>query len=187
MKSHGYAIKSKSEASEKIVKPASYSDGRCGVSLKFFHDKECFSKWQKSELKAFSAWVMKIAARSKADITRDTNKCHSHRGAPPRDLPDTVSQDETFYSIKVKDNTAWRVFGFFGDRDFHIIWLDRSHSVHKLQPATDLASTRSNLKGAKLNHREFACNTSLGDIMEPKREQNVTAYAIAQRCFCGLG
>lgn len=54
-------------------------------------------------------------------------QCHGHKGRRGKGftLPDALSEDLNFYSIRVNDKA--RVHGFFAGNQFYLVWLDRNH------------------------------------------------------------
>lgn len=105
------------------------ADTKIGVNLRYFQKShECFSTWVKDDLKAFSGWVEKMAARTEAQITSTTLTCHAHVGktkAPPAG----VSPDVKMYGLDV--GAKARVHGFFLGSQFYLVWLDRTHAIFK--------------------------------------------------------
>ncbi|MDA7981873.1 MAG: hypothetical protein MPJ82_04540 [Alphaproteobacteria bacterium] len=101
-----------------------------GVNLRFFRrSHECFSDWQKKELKQFALRVEKMARLTEAQAMSD-NYGHAHRGdnAATADLlPRGISGDTPVYSMRVTRKA--RVHGFFSGGDFYLIALDRNHRV----------------------------------------------------------
>jgi hypothetical protein len=97
------------------------------VNLRYFEKKyECFSKWQKPELKAFSSWLGKMSNSTPSQVTSTTNTCHAHRGKT-KPLPISISKEVQMYSFDVAKKA--RVHGFFTGNDLFLVWLDRNHEV----------------------------------------------------------
>lgn len=108
-------------------------DGKLSVNLKYYQKSaECFSSWQKAELKAFSNWVDKTCTRTEAQVTSATKNCHAHnpgKRAAGFSVPQEVSPDVKFYGLDV--TKGGRVHGFFERGQFFLVWLDRGHKVFK--------------------------------------------------------
>jgi hypothetical protein len=98
------------------------------VNLRYFHrSNECFSKWQKKELIAFSGFVEKMATKTASQVTSVTQTCHSHMGTTNKRLPVTVSKDVRMYSLDV--GPKGRVHGFFSQGTFFMVWIDRAGKI----------------------------------------------------------
>lgn len=105
-------------------------DDKVAVNLRYFQSShECFSAWQKAELKAFSSFVVKLSKRTKQEVTSTTKTCHAHKGAT-KPLPSGVSPEVKLYSLDVGSKV--RVHGFFVQNGFFLVWLDREHKVLSL-------------------------------------------------------
>lgn len=102
------------------------------ISLKYCRTScECFSAWQKNELKKFSATISKISGYSPLQLQSNTNLCGSHKGQPSQERfcrPDTISDDIRFFEIKVDPSNKARIHGFFVGSVFFLVWLDRKHA-----------------------------------------------------------
>jgi hypothetical protein len=98
------------------------------VNLLYFHrSNECFSKWQKHELSAFSGFVEKMATKTESQVTSVTGTCHSHMGTTTKRLPSAVSKDVRMYSLDV--GPKGRVHGFFSKGIFFLVWIDRAGKI----------------------------------------------------------
>jgi len=98
------------------------------VNLLYFHrSNECFSKWQKQELVAFSGFVEKMATKTESQVTSVTQTCHSHMGSTTKRLPAAVSKDVRMYSLDV--GPKGRVHGFFSKGTFFLVWIDRAGKI----------------------------------------------------------
>ncbi len=104
-------------------------DNKIGVNLRYFQKShECFSAWIKEDLKAFSGWIEKMAARTESQITSTTKTCHAHKGKT-KSLPPEVSPEVKMYGLDV--GAKARVHGFFVGSQFYLVWLDRTHAIFK--------------------------------------------------------
>lgn len=116
-----------------IVEAMPHDDGLVSVNLKYFQKScECFSKWQKDELKAFSGWIEKISLRTEEQIKSTTKTCHHHEGTNRKgrfSIPDAVSPEVSLYGLDVGSKA--RVHGFFASNNFFLLWLDRQHDCFK--------------------------------------------------------
>lgn len=99
------------------------------VNLRYYQASyQCFSKWQKTELKAFSSWCEKISNRTEAQITSTTQTCHAHINPSKRPrLPSELSPDIQIYGLDVSSKA--RAHGFFALGNFFLVWLDRDHKL----------------------------------------------------------
>ena len=121
------------EGEEKISLPETlynhFSGDKISVSLKYYNSScECFSAWQKRELKGFSRFIGKLIERTGDQIRQTTQTCHAHMGNPKKSRfsrPIEISPDIKFYSLDVGKKE--RVHGFFNDPIFFLVWLDRNH------------------------------------------------------------
>lgn len=129
-----------SKASSKIIKPDSspplvnkilhkYLVGEnVSISLKYLNIAcECFSNWEKEELKSFSNLIEKLKKQTQSQIKTNTKNCHAHKGSAKQNRfsKPTISDDIKFYSLRV--NNKARVHGFFIESVFFLVWLDRNH------------------------------------------------------------
>lgn len=98
------------------------------VNLRYFQkSNECFSKWQPRELKSFSNFILKMAAKTESQVTSMTGTCHSHKGATSKKLPAGVSKDVRMYSLDV--GPKGRIHGFFSSGTFFLVWIDRDGKI----------------------------------------------------------
>ena len=108
-------------------------DEGVSISLKYYRkDSECFSAWQSSELKKFSAALEKISGQTAKDLKSYKPLCVKHKGPPAAkrfSRPDSLSEDLDFYEIKIDASNKARVHGVFVDSIFFLVWLDRQHAV----------------------------------------------------------
>ena len=113
-------------------KLASEDEG-VSVSLKYFRSgTECFSDWNSAELKKFSTTVGKVKKFTAKQLTGYKALCDRHKYAPAEDRfarPDELSEDLSFYELKVDPSNKARVHGVFVGSVFFLVWLDRAHAV----------------------------------------------------------
>lgn len=109
--------------------------GSVSVSLRYYHRKcECFSSWKASELKSFSSVIEKIRGYNAKMLCAKKNLCEMHKGKPSRDRfsrPKEISEDQSFWEIKVDQSNKLRVHGFFVGDVFFLVWLDRRHDCFR--------------------------------------------------------
>lgn len=102
------------------------------ISLKYYRVTcECFSAWQKNELKKFSTTIDKINGYSPQLLQGNPNLCKYHKGPPSQERfcrPDAISDDIGFFEIKVDPSNKARIHGFFVGSVFFLVWLDREHA-----------------------------------------------------------
>lgn len=97
------------------------------VNLRYYQRRqECFSQWQKDDLKGFSKWVEHVSQKRPEQVTSVTKTCHAHVGIT-QPLPASISRDVRMYGFDVGRKA--RVHGFFAGIDLFIVWLDRNHSI----------------------------------------------------------
>ncbi|MHC1745180.1 MAG: hypothetical protein AB9873_19425 [Syntrophobacteraceae bacterium] len=105
------------------------------VSLKYYDSEfECFSDWDKQELRAFSGLVKKLVLRSWNEIKRSAGglgcKVHKDRKRlPQRNVLDLISPDSTLVELRVTDGA--RIHGFIVQASFFLVWLNKRHRVYK--------------------------------------------------------
>jgi hypothetical protein len=101
------------------------------ISLKYYlRSCECFSAWQRGDLKKFSAVIDKISGYTPEMLQSTYNLCVAHKGPPKAARfrrPSNISEDILFHEIKVDASNKARVHGFFAGTIFFLVWLDRSH------------------------------------------------------------
>ena len=104
------------------------------ISLKYFRQEtECFSDWQPDELKKFSAIINKIKQLPSSKLKGYKPLCEPHKNAPAEQRfsrPSQLSEDLSFFEIKVDSSNAARVHGVFVGSVFFLVWLDRLHAVY---------------------------------------------------------
>jgi hypothetical protein len=113
-------------------KLASLSEG-VSVSLKYYRKStECFSEWEKSDLKKFSDTVDKIAKYNSEQLKSHKPLCVPHRNDPASarfGRPDTLSPELRFFEVKVDPSNKLRIHGPIVGSVFFLVWLDREHAV----------------------------------------------------------
>lgn len=109
--------------------------GSVSVSLRYYQRRcECFSAWKSQELKYFSSTIDKIRGYSAKMLIAKKNLCEMHKGKPSRERfsrPSEISEDQSFYEIKVDQANKLRVHGFFVGDVFFLIWLDHGHECFR--------------------------------------------------------
>ncbi|EHN66380.1 hypothetical protein [Comamonas testosteroni] len=114
------------------------------IALKYFRDAyECFSHWEKDELKAFTELINDLRNRTWKQVLQTSGK-RDKRGLAytPYDpvktaeaakthlesVRDQISPDITFFELRVDQNKL-RVHGFRARAAFFLVLLDREHRV----------------------------------------------------------
>ncbi|EAQ35993.1 hypothetical protein NB311A_01435 [Nitrobacter sp. Nb-311A] len=101
------------------------------ISLKYYlRSCECFSEWQKGDLKKFSSAIDKIRGYDADQLQRTQSLCGIHKGEPKYARfrrPETISDDIVFHEIKIDPSNKARAHGFFVEGVFFLVWLDRNH------------------------------------------------------------
>lgn len=114
------------------------------VTLKYFRDSfECFSAWEKDELKAFSDFISSMRQRTWRQVLETSGKGENKSGLgyTPYDVAKTkngaedhlkdvrksIGDDITFFELRVTQKI--RVHGFRMKAAFFLVLLDREHRV----------------------------------------------------------
>lgn len=104
------------------------------VSLKYYRkETECFSDWQPGELKKFSAMLEKVAQLPARTLQGYKPLCEPHRREPAEARfvrPQRLSEDLSFFELKVDPSNKARVHGVFVGSIFFLVWLDRLHAAY---------------------------------------------------------
>lgn len=127
-KSNPYKIKT-GEPDVDVVprQSAKLHDEKASVVLRHFDKKfECFSSWPPTDLKSFTRFIDKMNSKTQAQVTIDTDFCHSHKGKQ-KTLPQSLSPEQKIYSLDVTG--AGRAHGVFSDGKFFLVWLDRKGKI----------------------------------------------------------
>jgi len=109
-----------------------FDEKHVSVSLRYYQSScECFSEWEKRELKKFSSTLHKIKGYTVDQLKRTLSLCDMHKGIPAEgrfSLPDDLSPDIQFFELKVDPSNKLRIHGFFVEGVFFLVWLDRKHA-----------------------------------------------------------
>jgi hypothetical protein len=109
------------------------------VALKYFQPGyQCFSDWDKSELKAFSSFVEKLRSTDWDTIFKTGGKLgsktglgfslHKNRSKLPKCKSlDAISPEIKFCEMRVSQGI--RVHGFRIKSAFFLVWLDKNHEI----------------------------------------------------------
>lgn len=114
------------------------------VALKYFRDSfECFSIWEKDELKCFSDFINSLRNRTWRQVLETSGKGGNKTGLgyTPyeistvknaaqdhlREVRKQIGDDITFFELRV--NVKMRVHGFRAKAAFFLVLLDREHRV----------------------------------------------------------
>ena len=123
----------------------SYDDQTPFVVLKYFRNAfECFSDWEKDELKQFSGFLEELRKRTWRQVLATSSKEGGKRGLAytPYDtnhvdksireqfeaIRGQISEDIRFFELRV-DQGKLRVHGFRSKAAFFLVLLDREHRV----------------------------------------------------------
>jgi hypothetical protein len=114
------------------------------IALKYFRDTyECFSHWEKAELKAFTDLINNLRQRTWQQVLQTSGKRDKHGLAytpyDPATVADSakahldavrnqISPDISFFELRVDQNKL-RVHGFRARAAFFLVLLDREHRV----------------------------------------------------------
>ncbi len=114
------------------------------VVLKYFQDSwECFSAWEKDELKQLSRFFGHLGSHTWQEVYKTASKTDKHglaytkyeishikNGAKDHleNVRRKISEDIEFFELRVDQNKL-RVHGFQAQAAFFLVLLDRSHSV----------------------------------------------------------
>lgn len=123
------------EKVEKKVLSIDEDDPKPYIVLKYYHPGyQCFSTWNKDNLKAFSALIEKMRTVhwsllvGKHALGFKINKYDDK--LPKGDvqcLKDILSPDITFSELKVTEKA--RIHGFKIGAAFYLVWLDKNHDI----------------------------------------------------------
>lgn len=114
------------------------------VTLKYFsHSFECFSAWEKEELKCFSDFLSSLRQRTWRQVLETSGKAGSKVGLGYtaydlstvktsaeehlRKARSEIGDDITFFELRL--NQKMRVHGFRAKAAFFLVLLDREHRV----------------------------------------------------------
>lgn len=114
------------------------------VTLKYFKDSfECFSAWDKDDLKSFSGFVSDLRNRTWRQVLETSGKGENKTGLgyTPYQISQTkngaedhlkgvqksIGEDITFFELRVTQKL--RVHGFRAKAAFFLVLLDRGHKV----------------------------------------------------------
>lgn len=123
----------------------SYDDETPFVVLKYFRNSfECFSDWEKDELKQFSGLIEELRKRTWRQVLATSSKEGGKRGLAYTtydtshvdrtvrehfdEVRKHISDDIRFFELRV-DQTKLRVHGFRSKAAFFLVLLDREHRV----------------------------------------------------------
>lgn len=114
-------------------KLASREEG-VSISLKYYRQEtECFSQWGAGDLKKFSSTVGKIKQLTAEKLKGYKPLCEPHKNDPAEkrfSRPSALSEDLSFFEIKVDPSNAARIHGVFVGSVFFLVWLDKDHAVY---------------------------------------------------------
>ncbi|WP_148044035.1 hypothetical protein [Massilia aurea] len=114
------------------------------IALKYFRSSyECFSQWEKDELKAFSDFLTSMHQRTWQQVLTSSGKGPNKAGfaytpydeSGARDgarshlkaVRQQIGEDITFFELRL--NSKMRVHGFRAKAIFFLVLLDREHRV----------------------------------------------------------
>lgn len=112
------------------------------IMLKYFQRKfQCFSEWEKEELKEFTLFNEKLNSVNWQSIYNSASKTKGEKKGfgytvhinknhlPNQEVINTLSEDLTLFELRV--NKKMRVHGFRSKAAFCLLWLDREHIIYK--------------------------------------------------------
>lgn len=114
------------------------------ITLKYFRNAfECFSAWEKDELKSFSDFISSLRQRTWRQVLETSGKGENKAGLgyTPyeistikggaedhlKEVRKQIGEDITFFELRV--NQKIRVHGFRAKAGFFLVLLDREHRV----------------------------------------------------------
>ncbi len=112
------------------------------LSITYLHtEAECFSNWQKLELKKFSAFINKVNKKKINELSGGGLQLDHSGDAMDKKVREYMRKNfsqqispDIIDGIIVKHlriDQGIRVHGYFENNTFHIIRLDRNHGVNK--------------------------------------------------------
>ena len=101
------------------------------VSLKYWHSRsQCFSEWQKNELKHLTKLIDKVQELTEISVKTDAGlKWKTHKGPPVGQFSKPTSLPTEHVIGELRANQKARVHGFLHQGTFFVVWLDRKHEV----------------------------------------------------------
>lgn len=111
------------------------------VVLRYFDsDHQCFSDWDRDELKAFSEFLRKICQQNWDQIFATGGSAGNKKGLgytvhkdpkllPNQNLIDRFGEDTCFFELRVSKKA--RAHGFRIKSAFFLLWLDKDHEVYR--------------------------------------------------------
>jgi hypothetical protein len=103
------------------------------ISLKYFDGSyECFSEWQRGELKAFTNFIDKLREHNWERVRRTPGfgyTEHNRQHLPRKRILTLISPDTTLFELRVTQKA--RVHGFKVQSVFFLVWLDRNHEIYR--------------------------------------------------------
>jgi len=147
---HAQSISKLSPIEERVLSLSNTMSGNSAdndnpfVALKYFRDAfECFSVWEKDELKTFSEFISSLRRRTWRQVLETSGKRENKVGLAytPYDITTTkngaeehlkvvreqIGDDITFFELRVSQKI--RVHGFRAKAAFFLVLLDREHRV----------------------------------------------------------
>ena len=105
------------------------------ISLKYFdHNYQCFSEWDRDELREFSRFVEKLRNLTWTAIPRNRGlgmQPHKIRKKLPSSaILNSISKDTSLFELRVTGES--RVHGFRVKSTFFLVWLDRQHDIYPM-------------------------------------------------------
>ena len=114
------------------------------VNLKYYRENyECFSAWEKDELKSFSEFIVDLRMRTWRQVLETSGKGPNKTGlgytpyevsavkgaaeSHLKDLRKAIGEDIAFFELRVTQKM--RVHGFRMKAAFFLVLLDRGHQV----------------------------------------------------------
>jgi hypothetical protein len=109
------------------------------IALKYFQPShQCFSDWEKNELKLFSSFVEKLRSTDWDTIFKTGGKLGSKSGLgytlhknksklPKCKSLEQISPEINFFELRVSE--VIRVHGFRIKSAFFLVWLDNKHKI----------------------------------------------------------
>jgi hypothetical protein len=121
----------------KVPEGISQDKANVFVSIRYVqHEFQCFSEWDKTEMKAFWAFLEKLHNYTWEVLKLSGGKSSKTGLAPtviskddmPGDFKNQLDPETTFIEFRVDE--AKRVHGFRHESVFYICYLDKNHEIY---------------------------------------------------------
>jgi hypothetical protein len=113
------------------------NDALVFVSLRFIqHEYQCFSDWEKVEMKSFWAFQEKLSLYTWQQVYNQSGKSDKNglgytvikkSQYPNSNFRNSLSDDITLFELRIQEKM--RIHGFRHESIFYACWLDKGHDI----------------------------------------------------------